>query len=80
MKLPNVISAALLLAVAAALEYIATHPENLGTAVWVPIAVLLIAAVAKAIQVYVQEQPHNGEVMAASERKQHGKLRRTLLD
>lgn len=80
MKLPNVFSAALLLAIAATLEYIATHPENLGTAVWVPLAVLFIAAVAKGLQVYAQEQPHNGEVMAAAERKQHSKLRRTLLD
>ena len=79
MQLPNVLSTAVILAIAAFLEYIATGADSIFPSIWVPVAVLLLTGIAKALQVYAQEQTTNGEIRTATERKQHGLLRRTLL-
>ena len=80
MKLPNVLSTAVILAIAAFLEYIATGAESIFPSIWVPIAVLLLTGVAKGLQVYAENAKTNGEIRAAAERKRNGLLRRTMLD
>lgn len=80
MQLPNVVSTALILAVASVLAALAADPGAWGSAAWVPLLVLVLGAVAKGLQVYAQESRTSDEVRSASERKQHGKLRRMLVD
>ncbi len=80
MKLPNILSIAFIAALAAALEYVASGAQQAYSAWWVPLAVLIIGAIAKGLQVYVQGAKTNGEIRSASERKQHGIIRRALLD
>lgn len=80
MKLPNAVSVVALLAIVAGLEYIVANAAQLGSASWVPLVVGVAAIVAKGIQVYVQENGQENVLRAPAERKQHGKLRRTLLD
>jgi len=80
MKLPNVVSIALIAALIAFLQYIATDAGVLFPAPWVPVAVLLIGALVKALQVYLEQRPTGNEIRTADERKANGLLRRTLLD
>lgn len=80
MKLPNVASLALIAAVVAALEYVASGAEAAYSAWWVPVLVLVVGAIAKGLQVYVQGAKTNGEIRTAEQRKANGLLRRTLLD
>ena len=79
MKLPNVASIIFIAALAAALEYVASGAEQAYSAWWVPLAVLIIGAIAKGLQVYVQGAKSNGEIRTASERKALGFWRQTLL-
>ena len=79
MKLPNVASLALIAAIVAALEYIASGAEGLGSAWWIPALILVAGALAKAGQIYLQAA--NPEARAVNEpQPQPGKARRWLLD
>lgn len=78
MKLPNVLSVALIAALIAFLQYIASDAGALFPAPWVPVAVLVIGALVKALQVYLEQRDADTVVMAARER--NGLLRRTFLD
>ncbi len=80
MKLPNVASIIFIAALAAALEYVASGAQQAYSAWWVPLAVLIIGAIAKGLQVYVEGAKTNGEIRTAEERKQSSLIRRTLLD
>ena len=80
MKLPNIASIIFIAALAAALEYVASGAEQAYSAWWVPVLVLVVGAVAKGLQVYVEGAKSNDVVRTANERKQHSVLRRTLLD
>jgi hypothetical protein len=80
LKLPNVASIIFITALAAALEYVASGAEAAYSAWWVPVLVLVVGAVAKGLQVYVQGAKTNGEIRTAEQRKANGLLRRTLLD
>jgi len=80
MKLPNVASLILIAAIVAALDFVASGMAQAYNAWWVPVAVLLMGAVAKAGQVYLEGAKTNGEIRTAEQRKANGLLRRTLLD
>ena len=79
MKLPNTVSVAVIVGLIALCQGLAETLPVLG-APWVPFAIASRGALVKGLQVYLQEQPTNGEVRTATERKQHGLIRRTLLD
>lgn len=55
MQAPNVVSVAIIVAVIAGLEMIGTRLPALGEP-WVPVVVILIAGIVKALQVYLQQQ------------------------
>ena len=80
MKLPNVASIIFIAALAAALEYVASGAEQAYSAWWVPVLVLVVGAIAKGLQVYVQGAKASGEIRSASERKAANPIRRMLLD
>lgn len=82
MKLPNVLSVAVILAIAAMLEYIASGADQIVPVVWVPVVMLLLTGVAKALQVYAEStKAANPEARAVNEpQPQPGKVRRWLLD
>lgn len=80
MKLPNIGSIIFITALAAALEYVASGAEAAYSAWWVPVLVLVVGAIAKGLQVYVQGAKDADAVRSADERKANGLLRRTLLD
>ena len=79
MKAPNVISVAAIVGLIALCQGLSETLPVLGQP-WVPFAIVALGALVKGLQVYLQEQPTNGEVRTAQERKQHGIIRRTLLD
>lgn len=79
MKLPNVLSTALLLALVAFLEYLAAGADQLVPALWVPVAVLLLTAAAKALQVYL-EHADGPASMSSDGAPTAGAVRRWLLD
>ena len=79
MTLPNTVSVAVIVGLIALCQGLAETLPVLGQP-WVPFAIVALGALVKGLQVYIQEQPTNGEVRTASERKQHGIVRRTLLD
>ena len=54
MQFPNVASLAIIAALIAALNYIAAGAEGVSTAWWIPALVLVLGAIAKARQVYLQ--------------------------
>ena len=54
MQTPNVVSVAIIVAVIAGLEMLGTRLPALAEP-WVPIAVIVIAAIVKALQVYLQQ-------------------------
>lgn len=56
MKLPNVLSTAVVLSVAFLLEYLSGGIDQVVPSVWVPASVLLLTGVAKALQVYAEQQ------------------------
>lgn len=81
MKLPNVLSTALLMALVVFLEYLAAGADQLVPALWVPVAVLLLTAAAKALHVYLEQAQAGGPVsMSADGVPQAGAVRRWLLD
>jgi hypothetical protein len=80
MKLPNVASIIFITALAAALEYVASGAQQAYSAWWVPVLVLVVGAIAKGLQVYVQGAKDADAVRSADERKANGLVRRTLLD
>jgi hypothetical protein len=80
LKLPNIGSIIFITALAAALEYVASGAEAAYSAWWVPVLVLVVGAIAKGLQVYVQGAKDADAVRSADERKANGLLRRTLLD
>jgi len=53
MQFPNVASLAIIAALIAALNYIAAGAEGVSTAWWIPALVLVLGAIAKALQVYL---------------------------
>ena len=79
MKLPNAVSVAAIVGLIALCQGLSETLPVLGQP-WVPFAIVALGALVKGLQVYLQEQPANGEIRTASERKQHGLLRRSLLD
>ena len=80
MKLPNVVSLAIVAGITIALQVIAAGADELVPALWAPVLVAVVAAVLKAVQVYAQSRGTNGEIRTAEERKQASLIRRTLLD
>lgn len=80
MRLPNIGSIIFITALAAALEYVASGAQQAYSAWWVPVLVLVVGAIAKGLQVYVQGAKASGEIRTAQERHDNGLLRRTLLD
>ena len=54
MQFPNVASLAIIAALIAALNYIAAGAEGVSSAWWIPALVLVLGAIAKALQVYLQ--------------------------
>ena len=78
MKIPNVLSAGILLALVTFLEYLAAGADQLVPTLWVPVVVLLLTAGAKALQVYIQSQP-SSEARALDKAPQ-SPVRRWLLD
>ena len=79
MTLPNAVSVAVIVGIIALCQGLADTLPVLGQP-WVPFAIVVLGALVKALQVYLQERPTNGEVRTADERKQHSLVRRTLLD
>ena len=77
MQFPNVASLALIAALIAALEFIAAGAEDVSTALWVPAAVLVLGAAAKALEVYLQRAEGDVRTMDAP---QSSALRRWLLE
>ena len=82
MKLPNVLSLAIVAGVTIALQVIAAGADELVPALWAPVLVALIGAVLKAVQVYAQSHGDAPDTMVldASERKAANPVRRVLLD
>lgn len=64
MQAPNVVSVAIIVAVIAGLEMLGTRLPALAEP-WVPIAVIVIAAIVKGLQVYLQQQGGGPEQMTA---------------
>ncbi len=78
MKAPNLVAVLIITAAIAVLQYIASDAASFFQAAWVPVVVLAIGAVVKALEVY-RDQAQNGDiVLAASERKSF--VRRMLTD
>lgn len=56
MQAPNVVSVGIIVAVIAGLEMLGTRLPALAEP-WVPVVVIIIAAIVKALQVYLQQTP-----------------------
>lgn len=54
MQFPNVASLAIIAALIAALEFVAAGAEGVSSEWWIPALVLVLGAIAKALQVYLQ--------------------------
>lgn len=81
MKLPNVASLAIIAAVVAALEYIAANANGTSAAWWIPVLILVVGALAKAGQVYLQAvKAAEQGARAVEPDEQPGKMRSWLLD
>jgi hypothetical protein len=76
MQFPNVASLAIIAALIAALNYIAAGAEGVSTAWWIPALVLVLGAIAKALQVYLQRAESEARALDS----QPSQLRRWLLD
>ncbi len=76
MQFPNVASLAIIAALIAALNYIAAGAEGVSTAWWIPALVLVLGAIAKALQVYLQRAESEARALDS----QPSRLRRWLLD
>jgi len=53
MQFPNVASLAVIAALIAALEFVAAGAEGVSSEWWIPALVLVLGAIAKALQVYL---------------------------
>jgi hypothetical protein len=87
MKFPNVASLALIAALIAALEFIAAGADGVSTEWWIPALVLVLGAVAKALQVYLkraESEPlplyEEGEQREMDSLSTPSSVRRWLLD
>ena len=76
MQFPNVASLALIAALVAALEFVVAGAEGVSDAWWIPALVLVLGAVAKALQVYLQQAGNNARALDAAPQS---KARRWLL-
>lgn len=76
MQFPNVASLAIIAALIAALNYIVAGAEGVSTAWWIPALVLVLGAIAKALQVYLQRAESEARALDS----QPSQLRRWLLD
>ena len=76
MQVPNVASLAIIAALIAALNYIAAGAEGVSTAWWIPALVLVLGAIAKALQVYLQRVESEARALDS----QPSQLWRWLLD
>ncbi len=76
MQFPNVASLAVIAALIAALEYIASGAEGVSDAWWIPALVLVLGAVAKAMQVYLQRAESGARTLES----QPSPVRRWLLN
>lgn len=76
MQFPNVASLALIAALIAALEFVAAGAEGVSNEWWIPALVLVLGAVAKALQVYLKR----AESAQPAVRSQSSTMRRWLLE
>ncbi len=63
MQFPNVASLAVIAALVAALEFIVAGAEGVSDAWWIPAIVLVLGAIAKALQVYLQQARDNARAL-----------------
>lgn len=80
MKLPNFASVAILMGLVVFLETLAAGAEDASSALWIPAAVLVVSAVAKGLQVFIQNQQAANGPAAMSLDGQPGAVKRWLLD
>ena len=80
MQFPNVASLALIAALIAALEFVAAGAEGVSSAWWIPALVLVLGAIAKALQVYLQRAEAGPAAMSSDSVPTAGAVRRWLLD
>jgi len=76
MQFPNVASLAIIAALIAALNYIAAGAEGVSTAWWIPALVLVLGAIAKALQVYLTRAESEARTLDS----QPSQLRRWLVE
>jgi len=76
MQFPNVASLSIIAALIAALNYIAAGAEGVSSELWIPALVLVLGAIAKALQVYLQRAESEARALDS----QPSRLRRWLLD
>jgi hypothetical protein len=76
MQFPNVASLALIAALIAALEFVAAGAEGVSSEWGIPALVLVLGAIAKALQVYLQRAESEARALDS----QPSQLRRWLLD
>ena len=76
MQFPNVASLALIAALIAALEFVAAGAEGVSSEWWIPALVLVLGAIAKALQVYLQRAESEARALDS----QPSQLWRWLLD
>ena len=76
MQFPNVASLAIIAALIAALNYIAAGAEGVSTAWWIPALVLVLGAIAKALQVYLQRAESEARALDS----QPSQVRRWLVE
>lgn len=80
MQFPNVASLAIIAALIAALNYIAAGAEGVSSEWWIPALVLVLGAIAKALQVYLQRAEAGPAAMSSDGAPTAGAVRRWLLD
>jgi len=75
MQFPNVASLAIIAALIAALNYIAAGAEGVSSEWWIPALVLVLGAIAKALQVYLTRAESEARALDS----QPSQLRRWLV-
>jgi|GEM_PF-6215944 len=75
MQFPNVASLALIAALIAALEFVAAGAEGVSSEWWIPALVLVLGAIAKALQVYLTRAESEARALDS----QPSQLRRWLV-
>ena len=75
MQFPNVASLAVIAALIAALEFVAAGAEGVSSEWWIPALVLVLGAIAKALQVYLQRAESEARALDS----QPSQLRRWLV-